>query len=61
MWGYLRATSQWENPLQMIKTSLSLEKHWKAILDLKRGCDGQEIMVWGSEFYCFVRVTLIGE
>lgn len=61
MWDYLRAANQWEDSLQMIKTFLSLEKHGKAISDLKRGCDGPDIMVWGSEFYCFVRVTLIEE
>lgn len=37
MWGYLRAANQWENSLLMIKTFLSLENHWKAILGLKRG------------------------
>lgn len=58
---YLRAANQWENSLLVIKTFLSLEKHRKAILCLERGYDGQKIMVWRSEFYCFVRVTLIEE
>ena len=54
MWGFLRAADWWKISLLMMKAFPFTWKHLKAILDLKRGYDGQELRIWESEFYCFV-------